>query len=210
MSIEMRSFETGPLGVNCYILWDKETREGMVIDAGGNAQELLDFIASEKLKIQFIVNTHGHGDHIGANDALRDALRVPLLIHSADQVMLTDSRKNLSAFMGVPVVCRAAEENLQDGQEISFADAHFKILYTPGHSPGGVCLYGEGRLFSGDSLFAESVGRCDFPGASESQLIQALQAKVMILPDETRVYPGHGPATTIGWEHLHNPYLMNR
>ncbi len=209
MSIEMRSFETGPLGVNCYIVWDKESRQGMVVDAGGNAPELLQFIASEKLQIHFLINTHGHGDHIGANDVLRDALGVPLRIHEADRSMLLDAKKNLSAFMGVPVVCRAAEETLQDGQELCFADARFKVLYTPGHSPGGICLYGEGLLFSGDSLFAESVGRCDFPGASESQLIKALQMKVMILPPETRVYPGHGPATTIGWEQLHNPYLRN-
>ena len=208
MTVKLQSFETGPLGVNCYIVADSDSKEGIVIDAGGNADQLLRYIKAEGIHIQVLLNTHGHGDHIGAVDALRDALKVPLLMHAADQPMLGDAKKNLSAFMGFPVTARPAEGTLEDGQRISAGALSFEVLHTPGHSPGGICLLGMGMLFSGDSLFAESIGRCDFPGASQTQLLVSLQQKVMILPDAIRVYPGHGPDTSIAWERRHNLYLQ--
>lgn len=205
--MQMKAFMVGPLGVNCYVLKDEFSGEGMVIDPGGSAAEILAYIKAEKIAVRYILNTHGHGDHIGGNDALRQGTGARLLIHGADAPMLTDPKKNLSAYMGFQAQAAAADEFLTDGQQLSVGHLSFQVLHTPGHSPGGICLFGEGVLFSGDSLFAESVGRCDFPGASEAALLKSLRDKVLPLPDEVRVYPGHGPATTIGWERQHNPYL---
>ena len=122
--------------------------------------------------------------------------------------MLADARANLSAYMGFTVQAAPADAFLQDGETLQVGHMSFTVLHTPGHSPGGICLFGEGVLFSGDSLFAESIGRCDFPGASETELVAALQKKILPLPDDVKVYPGHGPGTTIGWERQHNPYLQ--
>ena len=166
-------------------------------------------LEQEKIHLEAILLTHGHGDHIGAVDALRDAMGAKLWIHAADAPMLSEAKKNLSVFMGFSIETRPADHFLTDGQMLSVAGISLQVFHTPGHTPGGVCFYLENILFSGDSLFAESVGRCDFPGASSAQLIAALQEKIMCLPDETKVYPGHGPATSIGWERLYNPYLQN-
>ena len=206
--MRMKSFTVGPLGVNCYVLQDDFSDAGLVIDPGGNAEELLQYLKQEHISLQTIVNTHGHGDHIGADDRLRQATGARLLIHAADAPMLADARANLSAYMGFTVQAAPADAILQDGETLQVGHMSFTVLHTPGHSPGGICLFGEGVLFSGDSLFAESIGRCDFPGASETELVAALQKKILPLPDDVKVYPGHGPGTTIGWERQHNPYLQ--
>ncbi len=207
-SMQMKTFIVGPIDVNCYVLQDEASHNGMIIDPGGSAKEILEYVKSAGIAVQYIVNTHGHGDHIGADDALREATGAKLLIHAADAPMLAEPRRNLSAYMGFSAQAAPADGFLADGQEIRLGKLYFRALHTPGHSPGGICLLGEGVLFSGDSLFAGSVGRCDFPGASESDLLQALRDKILPLPDEVKVYPGHGPATTIGSERLHNPYLQ--
>ena len=206
--MRMKSFTVGPLGVNCYVLQDDFSDAGLVIDPGGNAEELLQYLKQEHISLQTIVNTHGHGDHIGADDRLRQATGARLLIHAADAPMLADARANLSAYMGFTVQAAPADAFLQDGETLQVGHMSFTVLHTPGHSPGGICLFGEGVLFSGDSLFAESIGRCDFPGASETELVAALQKKILPLPDDVKVYPGHGPGTTIGLERQHNPYLQ--
>ena len=206
--MRMKSFTVGPLGVNCYVLQDDFSDAGLVIDPGGNAEELLQYLKQEHISLQTIVNTHGHGDHIGVDDRLRQATGARLLIHAADAPMLADARANLSAYMGFTVQAAPADAFLQDGETLQVGHMSFTVLQTPGHSPGGICLFGEGVLFSGDSLFAESIGRCDFPGASETELVAALQKKILPLPDDVKVYPGHGPGTTIGWERQHNPYLQ--
>jgi hydroxyacylglutathione hydrolase len=207
MMIEMQSFEVGPLGVNCYVLWEKNTKEGLVIDPGGDVADILQYITAKDIHVVAIVNTHGHGDHIGANDSLREATGAKLFIHQADAYMLADLKENFSAYMGVPAISKPADGFLADGDIVAFGDSRFSVMHTPGHSPGGICLLGGGMLFSGDSLFSGSIGRCDFPGASAEQLISALKEKVLPLPDETMVYPGHGPSTSIGQERRHNPYL---
>ena len=206
--MRMKSFTVGPLGVNCYVLQDDFSDAGLVIDPGGNAEELLQYLKQEHISLQTIVNTHGHGDRIGADDRLRQATGARLLIHAADAPMLADARANLSAYMGFTVQAAPADAFLQDGETLQVGHMSFTVLHTPGHSPGGICLFGEGVLFSGDSLFAESIGRCDFPVASETELVAALQKKILPLPDDVKVYPGHGPGTTIGWERQHNPYLQ--
>ena len=204
--MKIQSLVVGPVAANCYLLSD-EGGKGIVIDPGGDAPAILDKIRKEHITVEAILNTHGHSDHIAANDALRDATGAPLYIHAADEHMLTDPRANLSLFMGGNVVSRPAEHHLKEGDILCVGAMAFKVLHTPGHSPGGVCFAGEGVLFSGDTLFADSIGRTDFPGGSLPQLIGVIKEKLMALPDDTVVYAGHGPSTTIGRERQYNPYL---
>lgn len=209
MKMDMKSFLTGPLAVNCYVVFDEDSRDCLIIDPGGQAAAIEAFLQEEKLHPVCILNTHGHGDHIGAVDELRDMTGVPFFIHAADAPMLLDAKKNLSAFMGFALKTRPADGFLQDGQRIACGAGEFQVIHTPGHSSGGICLYGAGWLFSGDSLFAGSIGRCDFPGASELQLVSALKKKIAVLPPATLVYPGHGESTTLKRELASNPYLRN-
>lgn len=205
--MKVEYFVVGPIDVNCYVISD-DNGIGAVIDPGGNAERILAYIKKENLDIRYVLNTHGHGDHIGADDEVRDGTGAPLYIHAADADMLTDARKNLSAFMGYQALARPADVLLHGGEEITVGDIKLKVVCTPGHSAGGVCFVGDGFVFSGDALFADSIGRTDFPGGSQSELVSSIKRELMVLPDETEVYPGHGPKTTIGWEKVYNPYLQ--
>ena len=205
--MKVEYFVVGPIDVNCYVISD-DNGIGAVIDPGGNAERILAYIKKENLDIRYVLNTHGHGDHIGADDAVRDGTGAPLYIHAADADMLTDARKNLSAFMGYQALARPADVLLHGGEEITVGDIKLKVVCTPGHSAGGVCFVGDGFVFSGDALFADSIGRTDFPGGSQVELVSSIKRELMVLPDETEVYPGHGPKTTIGWERVYNPYLQ--
>lgn len=205
--MKVEYFVVGPIDVNCYVISD-DNGIGAVIDPGGNAERILAYIKKENLDIRYVLNTHGHGDHIGADDAVRDGTGAPLYIHAADADMLTDARKNLSAFMGYQALARPADVLLHGGEEIAVGDIKLKVVCTPGHSAGGVCFVGDGFVFSGDALFADSIGRTDFPGGSQVELVSSIKRELMVLPDETEVYPGHGPKTTIGWEKVYNPYLQ--
>lgn len=205
--MKVEYFVVGPIDVNCYVISD-DNGIGAVIDPGGNAERILAYIKKENLDIRYVLNTHGHGDHIGADDEVRDGTGAPLYIHAADADMLTDARKNLSAFMGYQALARPADVLLHGGEEITVGDIKLKVVCTPGHSAGGVCFVGEGFVFSGDALFADSIGRTDFPGGSQVELVSSIKRELMVLPDETEVYPGHGPKTTIGWERVYNPYLQ--
>ena len=205
--MKVEYFVVGPIDVNCYVISD-DNGIGAVIDPGGNAERILAYIKKENLDIRYVLNTHGHGDHIGADDAVRDGTGAPLYIHAADADMLTDARKNLSAFMGYQALARPADVLLHGGEEITVGDIKLKVVCTPGHSAGGVCFVGDGFVFSGDALFADSIGRTNFPGGSQVELVSSIKRELMVLPDETEVYPGHGPKTTIGWEKVYNPYLQ--
>lgn len=207
MSLKMKTFVVGPLGVNCYILYDEKHRVGVAIDPGGDGEMLWRFLENKAIKLLAILNTHAHADHIGAVDFLRNKTGARFYIHKADASMLADSTLNLSAFMGRPVVTRPADVLLHDGEVLNFDDIKFTVLHTPGHSPGGVCYLMEDRIFSGDTLFAGSVGRTDFPGASMEELLHSLREKIMGLPENLLVYCGHGPSTSVGYEKQYNPYL---
>ncbi len=209
MPIKIKSFIVGPIDVNCYIVSD-DTNEGVIVDAGGGAKEILDYVAKEHINVKALLNTHGHGDHIGANDEIRDALNVPLYIHALDNPMLTDPRKNLSAYMGFMAVARPAENLVGEGDKITFGHTTLNVLHTPGHSPGGVCYVDEadGLAFVGDTLFQGSIGRTDFPGGSEVTLVRGIKDKLMKLDDDVRVLTGHGPMTTIGYERRFNMFLQ--
>ena len=205
--LTIRSFAVMPFDENCYVVSD-DTGEGVVIDPGGMAKEILAYILEKKLSIQAVLDTHGHCDHIGANDAIRDETGAPLYIHKADAPMLSDMRLNLSAFMGFKALSRPAEHLLSEGDKISFGQSELEVIHTPGHTVGGVCFVGDGVVFTGDTLFAGSIGRSDFPGGSEVELIGNIKKKLLALPDEMKVYSGHGPSSEIGWERQCNPYLQ--
>lgn len=203
------AMEVGSLGTNCYIAYSETSREAAVIDPGGSAESILAAIGSEKLKVKYIVNTHGHADHILANLRIKQATGAPILIHQADADMLTSAARNLSMYIGGAATCGPADQLLKEGDVIKVADdLELTVIHTAGHTPGGICLKAGDVLFSGDTLFAESIGRTDFPGGSYSQLITAIKEKLLLLDDAVRVLPGHGPETTIGWERKMNPFIQ--
>jgi glyoxylase-like metal-dependent hydrolase (beta-lactamase superfamily II) len=184
------SREVGSLGTNCYIVFDEETREAAVIDPGGSVGELLGVVGAEKLTVKYIINTHGHADHVMANLRVKDATGAPILIHAADAGMLTSGQLNLSAWIGGSVSCGPADTLLNDGDVIEISpNLALTVIHTPGHTPGGICLKTDGVLFSGDTLFAESIGRTDFPGGSYSQLITNIKEKLLVLDDASRSIP---------------------
>ena len=200
----------GNLGTNCYIVYSEKTKEAIVIDPGGDAGRILAAVKGHDLIVRHIVNTHGHADHVLANMKLKEATEADILIHKNDAAMLTSAQLNLSMFIGGSAVCGPADRELTDGEKLTVGDMTFQVIHTPGHTPGGISLYcdSDNVLFSGDTLFAESIGRTDFPGGSHRQLIESIRNKLMVLDDSVKVYPGHGPETTIGWERRMNPFIQ--
>ncbi len=207
MRMRIKTLVVGPIEVNCHILWDEGTKEAIVVDPGGNPERIMAEVKKEGLIVKAVVNTHGHSDHIGANDAICEETGAKLMIHKEDAPMLRDPRANLSAYMGLDITSRPADEYLAEGDEVKFGRISLKVLHTPGHSAGGICLYGEGVLLSGDTLFYGSIGRTDFPGGSLIKLVRGIKSKLLPLPEDTIVLTGHGPGTTIGEEKVINPYL---
>ena len=199
----------GPLGVNCSILGCEESGQGVVVDPGDDAESILAQVQQRGLAISAIINTHGHFDHVGVNRRLTQATGAPLYIHQADAPMLERVAKT-AAMYGLPGENSPQPDHLlEDGMLIEFGTHRLQVIHTPGHTPGGCCLYleAEGKLIAGDTLFADGVGRTDLPGGSHQQLVESIKSRLFILPDQVQVYPGHGPTTTIGHEKRHNPYL---
>lgn len=197
----------GSVFTNCYVIGCKETLTGAIVDPGGNPEKI--FTVIEKLEIhpQYVINTHGHADHIEANEQVKEVFGAEILIHESDGPMLTEPEKNLSVFFGPAIVSPPADRFITEGQVIEVGRIKLNVVHTPGHSPGGVSLVGDGYVFTGDALFAGSIGRTDFPGASYEQLIESIRSKLFTLDDSLKVYSGHGPESTIGWEKTHNPFL---
>lgn len=200
--------EVGSLGTNCYIAYCENTKKAVIIDPGGDAAKILAAVSREGLLVEAIINTHGHADHVLANVKLQEATGAPIWIHSADADMLGSGSRNLSAFLGGATSCGKADRLLTDGEVLPIGDFSLTVLHTPGHTPGSISLLFDKTVFVGDTLFAESIGRTDFPGGSYSQLINSIKTKLMTLDDEVKAYPGHGPATTIGWERRQNPFIQ--
>lgn len=210
--MEILRLIVGPIMTNCYIVWDKDSKDAMIIDPGGDSLEIRSRVSKHKLQVRYIINTHAHIDHIAANGDLKDAYPdAQLLIHEDDAPALTDPTGNLSLFMNLRYVSPEPDRLLKDGDEIELGRYRFVVIHTPGHSAGGISLYcGDvtpPALFCGDTLFQLSVGRTDFPGGSFATLAKAIKERLFTLPDETIVYPGHGPDTTIGEEKRHNPFV---
>lgn len=199
----------GNLGVNCFVLGCEQTGAGVIVDPGEDAKRILAQVAKRGLSIEKIINTHGHFDHIGANRSIKEATGAELLIHEADTGYLTRA-KDVAVMYGLRAENSPAPDRcLVDGMELTFGVCRMTVLHTPGHTPGGCCLYfpDEARVITGDTLFAESVGRTDLPGGSHETLMMSIKTKLLPLPDATLVYPGHGPESSIGHEKRYNPYL---
>jgi hydroxyacylglutathione hydrolase len=209
--MKIDSLILGAYETNSYVLRQSETAtDCVVIDTGLNIGGLIGFLEEQQLNPVAIVLTHGHADHIGGLAALRSRFTdMKVYIHELDAEMLTEPLANLSAMTGAPFTTEPQDFSLRDQSVIELAGLELLVLHTPGHTPGGICLYSkqDSVAFVGDTLFAESVGRTDFPGGSMPQLTSSIREKLFGLPDETRVYPGHGPATSIGHEKTHNPFL---
>jgi glyoxylase-like metal-dependent hydrolase (beta-lactamase superfamily II) len=208
LGARIRTLAVGVLSTNCYLVSDPDSQEALVIDPGAEPDRILAALRAAGAKVTAIVNTHGHWDHSGANGAVKEATGAPLLIHAADAPWLTMRQTVTGAGLGLlhPVQSPPADRVLQGEEELPLGRFRLRVIHTPGHTPGGICLYLPGVLFSGDTLFAEGVGRTDLPGGSPSALASSIREKLFSLPDETVVYPGHGAPTTIGDERSLNPY----
>jgi hydroxyacylglutathione hydrolase len=198
----------GLISTNCYIVGSEITKKCMVVDPGGSANNILSKIQENKLIISLIVVTHSHFDHLGAVKAIKNATNAKFAVGAAGEKINPSAYvKMVSLMAGGSITVPEPDMFLADGDSIDIEDLHFKVLYTPGHSPDEICLYGQGILFSGDTLFNSSIGRTDFPGCSFEQLEDSIRSKLYTLPDNTVVYPGHGPETTIGNEKRGNPFV---
>jgi glyoxylase-like metal-dependent hydrolase (beta-lactamase superfamily II) len=195
----------GGLETNCYLVYCETTKECVVVDPGAEADKIFPVIAEEELRPIALINTHGHIDHIGANREVKDKFRIPLWIHAGDKEMLAKTQSlELFLFLGAQD-SPPPDRFLSDGDEVRVGRGLLRVLHTPGHSPGSISLLGEGFLLSGDTLFFEGVGRTDLPEGSQKQLEASICEKIMTLPDETAVLPGHGPLTSVGFERQNNP-----
>jgi len=209
MALRIKSIEVGSFAANCYLVSCEDTKEAVLIDPGAEAKKILQMVAEAGVTVKYVLNTHGHIDHMGADAEVSQALGAPLYIHEGDHLLIQNPRDDLAAYQGVAKPAKA-DGFLQDGDIIRFGKEELKVLSTPGHSPGSVCFYNEKEkvLFSGDTLFAGSIGRTDFPGGSFPQIISSIKEKLLVLPEDTVVLPGHGPASTIGAEKRYNPFLQ--
>ncbi len=207
---DLRIFEynVGDIGTNCYFLVNADRGEAIIVDPGGSVPMLAKNIASLGITPVAIFLTHAHYDHAHGVKGLKEKYDIPVYVHEAEREVLGDTRMNVSAMFGSPETYEA-DVFLRDGQCLDVAGFSIKVMHTPGHTPGGACYYFEENkvLISGDTLFADSVGRTDFPGGSMSKLVRGIREKLMALPRDVAVYPGHMGHTTIGHEMDYNPYL---
>lgn len=207
--MRVEKFVTGIISTNCYLAVNEDTKQAVVVDPAAAPARLMDHIREEGLKIEAILLTHGHFDHIMGIDGFLKEYSVPVYVHEDDLKMMEDPQWNQSAIYTAGYTFAGAAP-LRDGQTLSLAGYDFQVLHTPGHTPGGCCYYvkSEGVLFSGDTLFQRSVGRTDLEGSSTKDLIRGIKEKLMVLPDDTHVYPGHMGETLIGYEKRENPFIQ--
>ena len=199
----------GPLQSNCFILGDEETGEAVIIDPGGDGDMILNALAKKPWKVTAILNTHAHFDHVAANAAVKKGSGAPLMAPRADAPFMDQAHVSARMY-GLEVDASPLPDRLLDeGDLIELGDEKIEVVSTPGHTPGGATFVTSIGIFPGDSIFAGSIGRTDLPGGDYDTLIHSIVSKIMTLDDETPIYPGHGPATTVGRERAHNPFLVN-
>jgi glyoxylase-like metal-dependent hydrolase (beta-lactamase superfamily II) len=202
----IETLAVGPLQVNCHIIGDEKSGKAMVVDPGGNAAEIMSVVNKNKLTVEYIALTHGHFDHIGAIGDIRDKTGAKVLLHQAE-LELYSSSPGLAKMFGMGInTPPAPNQFVKDGDTIRVGTLNFKVMHMPGHSPGGIALYGEGIVLTGDTLFAGSIGRTDLP-ASQEELIWKSLGRLIALPEDTKVLCGHGPDSTIGCEKRMNPFV---
>ncbi len=209
---QIETLVVGPLAVCCYLVYDPETLEGVVIDPGDEVSRILSRIKEQGLKIRWILGTHGHADHIAAAGRLREALGVPFALHRADEEFFQGEGASVFLSWGFPPNPKA-DQVFEEGAVFEFGAYQLTVIHTPGHSPGSVCFYdGKQVVFTGDTLFVGAVGRGDLPGGDYFQMMRSIREKLLVLPEETQVFPGHDygdwPTSTIGREKRENPFLQ--
>jgi len=194
----VKMFTVGIIQTNCFIVGDTHTEEAVVIDPGfdsaSEAKSILKEIERNRFRVKFIINTHGHPDHTSGNKTMKEATGAPVLIHEYDAPLLRNP---------------SADKTIREGDIIEFGEVKLRVLHTPGHSKGSMALLAADAVFSGDTLFAGSIGRYDLPGGSLEEIMSSIRNKLLTLPDRVKVYPGHGPVTTIGEERRSNPFLQD-
>ena len=201
--ILIKRFTGGPIEVNSYVAADPESKEACLIDPGASAGAIRDFLSKNGLELKFIINTHGHGDHIAQNASFG----VPIYIHRLDKDFLTKPELNLSKVFLFSVTSPKADRLLEDGEKIKLGSIDLEIMHTPGHTPGSISIKTDGVIFTGDALFKGGIGRTDFPYGDGELLLKAIKEKLLVSSDETIIYPGHGASSTIGYERKMNPFL---
>ena len=207
--MKVESMVLGQIGTNCYFAIKEDTKEAVVIDPADRPDAIVKKASEEGLELKAVFLTHGHADHMLGVAGLKEKLGIPVYACEKERELLADPGQNLSTALFGRGVSLSADVWVQDGQVIEAAGLCFRVFATPGHTPGGCCYYNQevAVLFSGDTLFAGSVGRTDFPGGSMGELVRSVKEKLAVLPEETVVYPGHMETTTIGAEQRYNPYL---
>lgn len=200
----VQRLEVGPMGANCYIVADKATNNAFIIDPGGEPGRIKSVLKKKGLNLKFIINTHGHGDHILGNGHFD----VPVYVHRLEKDFLTDPDKNLSGMFGFLLKVPKATKLLEDGEKILLDNLELEIIHTPGHTPGGISVKLDGVVFTGDTLFAGGIGRTDLPSGDEKALFKSIREKLFSLNDDVVIYPGHGAESTIGEEKRSNPFFV--
>lgn len=205
----IKRFVVGPLETNCYLVACEETLDAILIDAGffseSDALSVFREIESHHLNVKYVLSTHWHPDHIAGNEYVRRRLGVPIIIHKEDAPMLSTG----SFLLGFRARPHNPDKTVTDGDLIKIGNTGLKVIHTPGHTKGSICLLGEGFIFTGDTLFSGSIGRTDLPGGSFDEITNSIKSKLMKLPDDTLIYPGHGPFSSIGKEKRTNPFLKD-
>ena len=209
MGVKVLSETVGPFSENSYFLVEPRSREAVAIDPGDEPERLLAVVRENGLKVLYILNTHGHLDHVGAVARLKEETGAPFYIHRNDLPFVEALAEQAQMFGLVPPPIPSVDGYLEEGQIITFGNpgVPVEVIETPGHSPGSVTFHVGGFLVAGDVLFQDSIGRTDIPGGDTATLLRSIHEKLLVFPDNTAVYPGHGPATTIGRERRMNPFL---
>ncbi len=203
----LEKIPAGAYAVNCYVVGDDKTSKAAVIDPGGDVDKIISVLENNDFELEYIILTHAHGDHIGGLMELREKTGAPVYMHKNDLYMLKDSNINLSISINGKKIETEPDFFVNDGDILDLGDLKLSIIHTPGHTQGGICIQVDNILLSGDTLFANSIGRSDLDGGNHNQLIDSIKNKLLILDEEITVLPGHGPATTIRIEKITNPYV---